>query len=274
MAKPALNHVGILTPAATEDTDAFDAFRRELRRLGYVVGRDIYLDYGFADGDNANLDPRADDLLAIANLALIVADGTAALGVVYGKKPAMRIVQAVGGTAVPAADHPSLSGFHLRVHDMCLAQLVKLLAVRPQPTNVTVLHDSTNTAVEDPIPALRAALPDGGVGMTVIDAKRPDELVTNLRGNVVGSFMLIPNGMFWNNRSTIAKIVDDANVPAIYPEREYKNEHRNHKDRVIVHGHNIPNTFRWAARQVVWLLEHPRDTLPPAASREADKDED
>lgn len=271
MPKP---HVGILTPAATDDTDSFDALRRELRRLGYVVGRDLYLDYGFADGDNANLDPRADDLLAIGNLALIVADGSAALQVVNGKNGAMRIVQAAGGNVVPAGQ-ANLSGFHLDVPGMCLAQLMRLLETYPDLTDITILHNARNR-VADPIPALQKLA--GEVrrevrvkGINVIDAQNPDELVIKLRGHVVGGFMLIPNGMFWNNRSTIAQIVDDANVPAIYPEREYKNEHRKHKNLVIVHGHNIPNTFRWAARHVDCILQG-RPLQPP--SGEADKDED
>jgi putative ABC transport system substrate-binding protein len=51
--------VGILTPAATDATPAFEAFRKGIRDLGYVEGQTIMFDFRFARG---NLD-------ALPNLA-------------------------------------------------------------------------------------------------------------------------------------------------------------------------------------------------------------
>jgi hypothetical protein len=68
--------------------------------------------------------------------------------------------------------------------------------------------------------------------------------------------MLLPNAEFYKNCKDIAKAVNQAGVPAIYPEREYKKAHQN-KTHIKVHGHGIPVTFRQAAYYVDSLLDDP-----------------
>src|ERR1700737_4083557 len=43
--------VGILSPAENDATPEIEAFRRGLRELGYVEGRNVTLEYRFAHGD-------------------------------------------------------------------------------------------------------------------------------------------------------------------------------------------------------------------------------
>ena len=46
----------------------------------------------------------------------------------------------------------------------------------------------------------------------------------------------------------IILLVEDADVPAIYPEREYKTAHTpGYQDKVWVHGHKIRDTYLKAA---------------------------
>jgi putative ABC transport system substrate-binding protein len=43
--------IGILTPADSDKTPIFDAFREGLRDLGYVEGRNVILEFRLAHGD-------------------------------------------------------------------------------------------------------------------------------------------------------------------------------------------------------------------------------
>ena len=63
------------------------------------------------------------------------------------------------------------------------------------------------------------------------------------------AFMLIPNAIYYNSATEIGKAVQKKDVPAIYPEREYRKGHTD-KNKAKVHGHQIPFTFRLAARIV------------------------
>jgi putative ABC transport system substrate-binding protein len=47
--------VGVLTPAESDTTPGFDAFRKGLRDLGYVEGKSIVLDFRFAKGHTDEL---------------------------------------------------------------------------------------------------------------------------------------------------------------------------------------------------------------------------
>ena len=57
--------------------------------------------------------------------------------------------------------------------------------------------------------------------------------------------MLVPSAIFFHKAQDIAVAVEGAKVPAIYPEREYKDAHSGgYKGQVIFHGHNIKQTFQ------------------------------
>src|SRR5262245_7695150 len=69
--------LGILTPAETDATPIFNAFRKGLRDLGYVDGNTIVLDFRFAKGQIEALKGLAAELVRIP-VDVIVADGTLA----------------------------------------------------------------------------------------------------------------------------------------------------------------------------------------------------
>ena len=78
--------------------------------------------------------------------------------------------------------------------------------------------------------------------------------------------LVMPGGMFWNNRATIIGIAAMARVPAIYPEREYADD-----GGLIAYGPNPVVHFRLAAGYVDRILRgaNPGD-LPINASSQFD----
>jgi hypothetical protein len=86
---------------------------------------------------------------------------------------------------------------------------------------------------------------------------------------------MIPNGMFFNNFQTIVDLVDLKDIPKIYPEREYKKRHEGHghANKVLVHGHKIPETYDRAADYVYNFLQNGRKD-PPTVAPDGDVDAD
>jgi hypothetical protein len=70
-----ISRVGVLTPAATDATPAFQAFRKGIRDLGYVEGQTIVLDFRFARGNLDALPSLAAELVRIP-VDVIVTDST------------------------------------------------------------------------------------------------------------------------------------------------------------------------------------------------------
>src|SRR5262249_35200007 len=90
--------VGILSPAESDATPIFDAFRKGLRDLGYADGKTIVLDFRFAKGNIDALSGLAAELVRIP-VDVIVVDGTSAVRAALDATRTIPIV--IGASADP-----------------------------------------------------------------------------------------------------------------------------------------------------------------------------
>ena len=284
----AMKQIGILTLTKNDDTNGFFQLRKSLREdFGYVEGKDISLHFRFANGDNSKLSALAAELLAIP-VELFVTGGTRALKEVSALNPNIKIIQAVGGedpsSGGGAGASSQRTGFFLDVATMCTNQ-VNRLKNQKHKTDLTVLHDSTSQVKNDRNPFTAVVQAATGIDLNEIDVGNSDELQSKLTAgpvfkssntNVVAGFMVIPNGMFFDNCKFIAQKVDAAmqtrpNTWATYPEPEFKDEHSAAtKNRVIVSGHKVAKAYKDTAAHIDDHLKG----KPPKPSKEADKQED
>jgi putative tryptophan/tyrosine transport system substrate-binding protein len=80
------------------------------------------------------------------------------------------------------------------------------------------------------------------------------------------ALLVVPDGMFWNNRKTIIELAAAARMPAIYPERDYADD-----GGLIGYGPNAPDHFRQAAGYVDRILRGAKPAeLPINASSRFD----
>jgi putative ABC transport system substrate-binding protein len=106
--QPGVPRVGILTPAETDATPIFDAFRKGLRDLGYVEGKTIVLDFRFAKGNINALTGLAAELVRVP-VDVIVVDATAATRAALVATRTIPIV-------IGASGDPVLLGFVASIH--------------------------------------------------------------------------------------------------------------------------------------------------------------
>src|SRR5438067_4669192 len=71
--------IGFLSPASLDTRrDLIAAFHRGLAEIGYVEGRNVVIEYRWAEGRNDRLASMATDLVQRRVAVIVAADGTAA----------------------------------------------------------------------------------------------------------------------------------------------------------------------------------------------------
>lgn len=267
--------IGILTLARNDDTQAFQRFRKGLRKY-YNEGIDISLHFRFAN-DETELTPLARQLLRIP-VDVMVTGGMQALSAVTALSDDIKIVHVGDHFPVTLVNKP-VTGHSLEGSTVCQKQLDKLVGATSPQATVTVLVVDPKGAGDPMNHPLYVALKNyqtqtyPQVILNPLAVTTRTQLRALTSAQVRQTFMLIPNGMFYDEKDFIARLVVGAaaGTKAIFPEREYKRAMgSNPPPDTWVRGHDIPSTFEKAADHVRNFL----DALSMVAHSPASEDVD
>src|SRR5262245_32902276 len=145
---PRIGFMGNSTAAL--ETNLVDAFREGLRELGYEEGRNIAIEYRWADGNYDRFPMLAAELIATKVDAIVTAGTPAALAVKSATTTVPLIMVAVGdpiGTAlVPSLARPggNLTGLSSIAPDLEGKRLQLLREIVPALSHVAMLVNSLN----------------------------------------------------------------------------------------------------------------------------------
>jgi putative ABC transport system substrate-binding protein len=252
-----LPRVGVLTPAASDQTSVFAGLRKGFAELGYVDGKTMVLDYRFARGDYAGLPKLARELVD-AGVDVIVTDTTAATVAAHQASHTIPIVQAAGSDPVVLGlaanvSHPggNVTGFSIHPVQLTSKRLQLLKSAFPSLSRLAVLVNPKAGIVTEALRIVRQSAGELHLELTMVEAGDPEALRALAPASFAGADGLttLTDGMFWNQRGVIVALAAAARLPAIYPEREFADD-----GGLIAYGPNIPDHFRRAAGYVVRIL--------------------
>jgi putative ABC transport system substrate-binding protein len=137
--------IGILTPAESDQTPIFQAFRRGLRERGYAIGRDILLEFRSAHGDSAALPKLAAELVRLP-VDIILTDGAVAARAARDSTEQIPIIMGTTGAdpvelgLVESLRHPghNLTGFTLLHGPLSAKRLDLVRTAFPNANAVTL----------------------------------------------------------------------------------------------------------------------------------------
>jgi putative ABC transport system substrate-binding protein len=261
-AQPAkVPRVGILTPAESDQTSVFAAFRKGLRDAGYVEGQTIVLDFGLAKGHLDALPALATELVRLP-VDVVVTDGGEATQAAAGVTRTIPIVMAIAPDAIASGLVASTARPAGNVTGMTLGRIEQggkrlelLKQAVPGMARVTVLLNPKNMPAQLQLRTTEEAAKTLGVQIATLSASTPDELRALVPADLSGiDGLVVPaDPVFWNHRGTIIALAAAARVPAVYPERDYAVE-----GGLIAFGPNVPDSFRRAASYVDRILRGAR----------------
>ena len=257
-ARAKIPRVGILASGDNERAPMFDAFRAGLRHLGYVEGRNIILEFRFARGDRSLGPKLAAELLALP-VDVIVSEGLGPRSAVdpSGRIPIVSPVMMnpveLGSAASLARPGGNITGFTL-MHTELNGKRVELLHnAFPQIATIAALVNPAASGTKMAFEQTETAARSLGLGSVRKVEIANAEALRALRPEVfseAGGVVVVPDGLFYDYHRDVVSLVNQARLPAIYPEREYADD-----GGLMAYGANVADNFRRAAGYVDRILK-------------------
>ena len=251
--------VGILTGGAEPANPVFEAFRQEMRRLGYVEGRTLIIEFRSAAGANDRLPELAaelvrmpvDIILTEATPASIAAkQATSTIPIVMGV-----VADALGPGLVDNLARPggNITGFTALGTELETKRLDLLKEAFPAMKRVGVLSDANNPAtpiaLASTIEAARALDLLVEVAKAETRADIPGAL-DRLKDSGVSALDVLSNSVFFNEHKFIVLLVTAKRLPAIYGDAIFTEA-----GGLMSYGPDVRDNFRRAAGYVDRILK-------------------
>ena len=268
-----VRRVGVLLPAATDDTDfqvRVGAFVQALGQLGWIVGRNVRIDYRWSAGNADNIRKYAAELVAFAP-DVILAHGASTVGPLLQANRSVPIVFPVVGDPVGAGFVDSLArpggnatGFSVNEYSIGGKVLELLKEIAPDLTRVAVLRDPTTSSGVAQFSVIQTVAPSLRVEVNPInmrDAGEIERTVAVFARTSNGGLVVAGSGPAAFHRDLIVTLAERHKLPAIYFERTFVTD-----GGLISYGTDWVDQYRRAAGYVDRILrgEKPAD-LPVQA---------
>ena len=204
-------------------------FRDGLRELGYVEGRNLAIEYRWAEGNYKRFPKLVDELLA-AHVEIIVTAGTPASQAVERATTTVPLVMVavgdpVGTKLVASLAHPggNATGLTSIAPDLEGKRLELLKQVAPTLTRVAVLWNPDNAfhvGAERQAHEAAQVLHIDVVSVQVRTARDFDAAFDAIASRGAGAMSVLADRVFLHNRARIVEFAAKRRLPAVYPYRE------------------------------------------------------
>ena len=257
-----MRRIGVLMQIAEGDAESkiqVAEFLRELRELGWVVGRNVKLDTRWAGGDSDRIRKYAAELVALAPDVVLASGGT----VVGALQQASRTVPIVfvnvtdpigrgyvASLAEPGGNATGFTSFEFGIGGKWL-ELLKQIA--PGVARVAVLRDPVITAGMGYLAAIHALAPSFGVEVSPVDVRVKSDMeraIAAFARTPNGGLIITPDPAAIAHREVIIALASQYRLPAIYPFRYFAAE-----GGLISYGPNAIEQFRRAASYADRILK-------------------
>jgi len=229
-AMPVIGYVGSASPDVF--ASRLRAFRQGLGEAGYVEGRNVAIEYRWAEGQYDRFPAFATDLVRL-KVAVIAAPGTTPA--VVAAKAVTTTIPIVFATAtdpveaglVASLNRPggNVTGVAVLSAEMGAKQLELLHEVVPKASAIALLvNPSSPVVAETQSRALQTAARTLGLGLHVQHASTErdfDTVFTTLVQRRAGGLVISSEALFTNRSIQLAALALRHRVPAIYQFREF-----------------------------------------------------
>jgi putative ABC transport system substrate-binding protein len=235
------------------------AFLQELSKLGWIEGKNIIIEYRFAEQRNERLPELAEDLVRLKVDLIVVATTPPALAAKSATTTIPIVMTNAGdpvGTGLVASlarPGGNVTGFASLSTELNTKRLEILKDAVPKLARVGLLRPSAASASLQ-LKELRAAAVALKLKLeeieTQLDAKGLESAFQTARKQQVKAIMTTTISSFFAERKRIVELATKHRLPAIYPQKEFVDE-----GGLMSYGVDYTDLYRRAAQYVDRILK-------------------
>jgi ABC-type uncharacterized transport system substrate-binding protein len=272
-----VRRIGVLATVPADDSEIqarMAAFHQGLQEKGWIVGRNLRIDYRWgAAGDDEQTRKYAAELIALAP-EVVLAVATATVGPlkrVSGTTPIVfvQVSDPVGAGFVESLARPggNTTGFTLFEFSMSAKWLELLKDIQPSLSRVAVLRDPDLASGIGQFAAMQSVAPSLGMELTPIgvrDASEIERALSAVTQRSNSGLVVLPGSLTLLHRKLIITLAAQHHLPAVYPYRYHVID-----GGLISYGPDTIDQYRLAAGYVDRILkgEKPADLPVQAATK-------
>jgi putative tryptophan/tyrosine transport system substrate-binding protein len=261
LGKPAT--IGLLLPnTVAVDAPRVGALMRRLRELGWIEGRNIAVEYRWAEGRTERLTEFAAEFVRLQVDVIVTSATTTSLAVKQATSTIPIVFAAVGDpvgaglVASLARPGGNVTGFSLQQSDTASKRLEMLRDVVPGLHQVAIIANIDNaSAMLDMREALTAAR-KFGLETVKLEIRRPEDIAAAIDALKVraNALYVCNDPLVATNRVRISTLALGARLPTMFNAEEYVEA-----GGLLSYGPNFPDLYRRTAEYVDRIL---RGTKP------------
>jgi putative ABC transport system substrate-binding protein len=227
--------IGFLDNSTPSDSAIrLEVFWQEIRKLGWIEGKNIIIEHRFSEGKNDRLPELAADLVRL-KVDVIVGTSTGTVLAAKSATISIPIVMTsvadpvgaglIASLARPGGNVTGLSGLvvelntkRLEILKDAVPRLVRAGLLRSPGTNRAIAADLQLREIRTAAVALKLKLEEI---KTEADNKSLESAFQTAKRKQVGAIMTATGPLFFSERKRIVELAGKYRLPAIYPQKEY-----------------------------------------------------
>jgi putative ABC transport system substrate-binding protein len=228
-----MRRIGVLSAIPVNDPEwqsRVAAFHQGLQEGGWIIGRNIRIDYRLGPADAETIRRRAMELVELAPDAIMV-NGTSPMAPLLAVTRNVPIVfinvtDPVGAGYVASLARPggNVTGFTAFEYGMGGKWLELLAQIAPDTRRVAVLRDPAVPTGIAQLAVLYSSAPPLGITITPLDSREPEVIergVADFASSPQGGLVVSSGAAAIRHREVLTAVAARHRLPAIYPYRHF-----------------------------------------------------
>jgi putative tryptophan/tyrosine transport system substrate-binding protein len=255
--------IGFLTGASAPSVAArLDAFRQGLRELGYVEGKNIVIEYRYAEGKSDRLSALAAELVRL-KVDIIATGGPASTRSAKQVTVTIPIVMAndddpIGSGFAVSLARPggNITGLSTLSSEISGKQLELLKEAVPRLSRVGVLGDVIRPGIAQALREINVAADAFGVQLQYLEVRGFKDIENAFRDaskERADAILVLGSPVLNSQRKQVADLAVKSRLPAIYRNLDFVED-----GGLMAYGVSIADLFRRAATYVDKILKGAR----------------